>query len=287
MLNLYIESSTSTWIEQIVDNIPHIKTSIDECDYIVSTKIGWGCADPTTIQSTIDSYKDYNKKVIIFLVSDFNEPFDMPQNILLFRTGLYRSQKKPNEYLLPFLWAKSEMNNEGAFEPLPKIGLQPKVGFCGSCISHPSRLAYINVLKTTPNIIKNLVLKTEYWGGNPHNPRVINEFLNNIKNTHFTLSTRGTGNWSARFYQVLSLCRIPVIVDTDIVLPFEDKINWNDIVVYCKSKDDIGVNIKQFWVQKDIIQAQQRCKEIYDTYLSPEKWCKIIAEEILEHLKDD
>jgi len=64
-------------------------------------------------------------------------------------------------------------------------------------------------------------------------------------------------------------------------LPFEDRINWRDIIVYCDSENDIAQNVKLFWSTKDIVQAQLRCKEIYNTYLAPERWGKIITEEIL------
>jgi hypothetical protein len=280
MLKLHTESK-EPWIEYILSFIPHNTSDINECDYIVSTKLPWGTINAQLIQDTLQSYSACNKKVLVFLVSDYNNPVNIPSNVLLFRTGLYKSQKKVNEYLLPFLWADSEMKNEPSFPPLPKVGIHPTVGFCGSIISHPSRVQFINRLKSAPNIKKNFILKTEYWGGNPHNINVITEFVNNIKGSYFTLSTRGTGNWSARFYQVLSLGRIPIVVDTDLMLPFEDKINWRDVIVYCDSDTNLTNNVLQFWQQKDIIHAQIRCKEIYDTYLSAEKWCKIITEEIL------
>jgi hypothetical protein len=281
-LQLFIESGEGSGVSQcIFDNIPHILSSVEECDYIISNKIPWGCANPQFIQTVLDSYKNTTKKVLVFLVSDYNEPFDIPSNVIFFRTGFYKSQKKPNEHLFPFFAAKAEIKNHTSLAPLPKISLQPIIGFCGYVVSHPSRLTFINKLKMTPNIKKNLILRNEYWGGNPHNQQVVNEFINNIKNSHFTLTTRGTGNWSARFYQVLYLGRIPLFINTDMMLPFEDRINWRDVIVYCDSENDIGNNLKNFWNTKDIVQAQMRCKEIFDTYLTPEKWSKIITEEIL------
>jgi len=279
-LKLYIESS-DTWIQSIIQYITYIPSSLEDCDYIVSCKIPWGSINIGLIQDVLNSYKTIGKKVIIFLVSDYNDPFEIPENVLLFRTGMYKSLQKPNEYLLPYPITKSDLKNEPPFDPLPKKGLKPVVGFCGSITSHPSRVQYINKLKQVPNIKKNIIIKTEYWGGKPHNIDVVKEFINNIKDSYFTLSTRGTGNWSARFYQVLYLGRIPLVINTDLVFPFEDRINWRDIIVFCDSENDIENNLKNFWNTKDILQAQIKCKEIYDTYLDIEKWCKIITEEIL------
>lgn len=281
-LKLFIESGEGKGVSQcVIDNIPHIITSYDDCDYIISNSIPWGCANPNFIQSILNSYRGNSKKVLVFMVSDYNEPFDIPDNVILFRTGFYKSQKKHNEHLLPFFSAKSEINQHPPLQPLPKVGFQPIVGFCGYIVSHPTRIQFINKIKMTPNIKKNLTLQTEYWGGQPHNQQVINNFINNIRNSHFTLTTRGTGNWSARFYQVLYLGRIPLFINTDMMLPFEDKINWRDLIVYCDSDNDIGNNLRHFWNTKDISQAQERCREVYENYLTPEKWSKIITEEIL------
>lgn len=133
---------------------------------------------------------------------------------------------------------------------------------------------------------KIFILRTDYWGGKPHDKQIVTEFVKNIQDTYFTLSGRGAGNWSARFYQVLYLGRIPIVVNTDIVLPFEDKINWNDIIILCNSNNDIANNIKRAWISKDIIQMQIKCKEVYDTYLAPEKWCKFIVNDIFLPIKE-
>jgi hypothetical protein len=285
-LKLYIEPyGNNNWTEQIVNNIPHIPTTKDDCDYIVSSKLPWGITDSGFIQQVLNSYKNESKNVLLFLTSDYNEPFEVPSNILFFRTGMYKSQKKPNEYLLPYIGAKAELLNHVQMDAMPKRGIHPTVGFCGSIASHPSRLQYINKLKMHPGIKKNFILKNEYWGGNPHNPNIVAEFIKNVRDSYFTLSTRGTGNWSSRFYQVLYLGRIPVFINTDMVLPFEDKINWRDIIVYCDSPNELNDKIIQFWNTKDIQHAQNVCKDVFNNYLSVEGWCRTITNDILVPLK--
>jgi len=279
-LKLYIEPyGENNWTERIIKYIPHELSTIDNCDYIVSSQIPYGSINSELLQEVLHSYRSQSKKVIVFLLSDYNEPLDVPSNVLFFRSGMYKSQRKPNEYLIPYIWSEDELGT--SFSPLSKLTHQPLVGFCGTLSSHPSRIRHIHKLQMATEIKKKLILRPDYWAGKPHDKQVINEFINNIKDTNFTLCSRGAGNWSARFYQVLYLGRIPVVVNSDSILPFEDKINWRDIIVYCDSENDISNNIRQFWRTKDIVQAQIRCKKIYDTYLAPEKWCKIITDEIL------
>lgn len=274
MLKLYIEPGENIWIERIIKHIPYIESTIEDCDYVVSSKIPYGCINVQLIQETLLSY---TKRAIIFLLSDYNEPFDVPTNVLLFRAGMYKSKKKPNEYLIPYIWSEDGLDS---LPPLIKRTHQPLVGFCGTHTSHPCRMGHLNKINMAPDIRKKFIIRNEYWAGKPHDKQVIADFVQNIKETYFTVCSRGAGNWSDRFYKVMFLGRIPIVINTDLVLPFEDKINWRDIIVYCDSENDIANNIRKFW-KKDIVQAQLKIKEVYETYLKPEKWCKIITDEIL------
>jgi hypothetical protein len=281
MLKLYIEPCDSNnCAMSIINLMPHEKTSLEECHYIVSTKIPYGCINIPLIQDTLNSYKDSSKKVLVFLLSDYNEPLNVPESVLFFRAGMYKSQKKPNEFLIPYIWTESGMEST-QFNPLPKRIIQPLVGFCGTLSSHPCRNQHINRLNMSPDIRKKFIIRSDYWAGKPHDKEVVSDFVKNIQETHFTLSSRGAGNWSARFYQVLYLGRIPIVVNTDLVMPFEDRINWRDVIVFCDSENDISNNVRTFWRTKDIVQAQYKCKEIYNNYLSPQSWCRILAEELL------
>src|SRR5690606_19049993 len=53
----------------------------------------------------------------------------------------------------------------------------------------------------------------------------------------YVLCVRGAGNFSVRFYETLLMGRIPIFVNTDCLLPFEDKINWKKHVVWIEWKE--------------------------------------------------
>jgi len=42
----------------------------------------------------------------------------------------------------------------------------------------------------------------------------------------YILCVRGAGNFSVRFYESLAMGRIPIFINTDSVLPFDNLINW-------------------------------------------------------------
>jgi hypothetical protein len=61
-----------------------------------------------------------------------------------------------------------------------------------------------------------------------HAERVRSEYIRNILSADYTLCVRGAGNFSYRFYEVLAAGRIPLFINTNCVLPFEDEINWRN-----------------------------------------------------------
>ena len=85
---------------------------------------------------------------------------------------------------------------------------KPIVGFCG--LNSKYRQNLINLLNNNDNIQTNFIVRNKFWGGNPHDEQLVEDFRQNIEQSHFTICNRGTGNFSMRFYQVLSCGRIGV-----------------------------------------------------------------------------
>jgi len=57
------------------------------------------------------------------------------------------------------------------------------------------------------------------------------QFLENLQRNAYALCVRGADNYSWRFYEALSLGKIPILIDTDCMLPLEDEIPWNQFIV--------------------------------------------------------
>ena len=87
-------------------------------------------------------------------------------------------------------------------------------------------------------------------------------------NSHFNVCNRGHGNFSMRFYQTLSAGRIPLLLNTDILLPFEEEIDWENIIIIGNTEEEIINKLLNCWNTKNIIEMQNKCKEIYNKYFS-------------------
>ncbi|HMS90581.1 MAG TPA: exostosin family protein, partial [Acidimicrobiales bacterium] len=97
------------------------------------------------------------------------------------------------------------------------------------------RSAALAALSLHPGIDDRFVVRDQYRAGvssDADRARTQAEFDDNLRSATYALCVRGTGNFSARFYESLSFGRVPLFVDTNCVLPFEDEIDWRSRTVW-------------------------------------------------------
>ena len=100
------------------------------------------------------------------------------------------------------------------------------------------------------------------------------DFLDNLTGSDYCLALRGKGNYSFRFYEIFSIWRIPVFVDTRCVLPFEDRVDWRKHCVWVDEKDVDRVDevVAQFHadIHEDDFRALQLAnRDLWVEWLSP------------------
>jgi hypothetical protein len=260
---LYFDGNIPNHIIPLIQDYNFEMSSYNDCDFVISCKFYAETTNSTKkIQDNLNSYLNIYKKVIVFLICDFADDFFIPSNVFLFRTSIFRSRRKKNEYVLPYVWESFLYKD---FIPFKKDDY-PIVGFCGRVDKH--REALIKAIQNDIIIKNNFILKKEYWGGKPHDPKLISDFVKNIENSHFTICNRGNGNYSMRLYQTLSLGRIPIIIDTDQIFPFDNEINWNEIAIIGRDEKEVIIKIKYWWVNYDIEEIQLKCKNIFEKYFN-------------------
>jgi hypothetical protein len=144
----------------------------------------------------------------------------------------------------------------------------------------------LEMLKQDSEIFCDFTERSEFASGTHGKKMSVRmEFLNNIRRNHYTLCIRGSANYSLRFYETMCLGRIPLLIDTDCKLPCEDVIDWRNlipIVPYSKKnklKDLLLVYHNQL-DSKEFINRQEKCRAIYEEYLSPEGFFKYVVDKI-------
>jgi hypothetical protein len=63
------------------------------------------------------------------------------------------------------------------------------------------------------------------------------ELVDTVLSSDYALDVRGYANASVRLYEILSLGRIPVILDTERILPFSDYIDWSSFSLIVDFRD--------------------------------------------------
>jgi len=109
-------------------------TSIDEADVVI-IPIPWAFAlyDDKLMDLAMQLVEEANiakKKVVIFFLSDMDEAVPI-KNSVIFRTSIYRSKRKNNEFAMP-AWSQDFVKKyfNGQL-PIRKKLAEPVVGFCG------------------------------------------------------------------------------------------------------------------------------------------------------------
>lgn len=251
----------SKWLNYIPYLVEY--SSLDEADIILyHDKLDIG------IIESIQLALQHRKKVVAFYNDDNSKPSTLPDCVDLYRTSLYRSTQKVNEFSLP-AWSE-DFGTPDALSIRYKLA-KPVIGFCGA-YTHSIRQEAIFQLNNNTDIETNFIIRDNYWGGNIHGKQLREEYVENIINSDLILCCRGAGNFSYRLFETMSLGRIPIIVNTDIALPCEDVIDWRSISIWIDNVLDINKAIYDFWTRTsnaDYIYLQKKIRQTYDQFISP------------------
>lgn len=306
---------TKKAFQNFTEKFVEITRDIEKADFLlIPHDYPYIMHEKSYIDEFISLSDTYNKKIIVFYYGDYHEQPDIP-NAIFFRTSQYKNKKLPNEIMMP---AYAENLSKDKEISIRKKSEKPTVGFCGwaglkngkqkmkyvlknllidmECFfQNEDRSVYkqglffrkkaLNILLKSKHIISNFIIRKSYSGHAQTidiSPEVAREeFIQNIINSDFSLAIKGDGNYSDRFYEILSLGRIPVLVDTDCVLPFEDMINYDAFVLRVPYKeisniDNIVTSFYNKLTEEKFTRMQKDAKKAFDTYLDISKFFQYV-----------
>lgn len=304
-LNLFLTYKDNHFIYKNFELV----SKIDESDFILIPQ-GVRVYDSTNkeyIDTQLKLGKKYNKKVVIFLIGDLHHDVYI-DDAIVFKAFNYRHLKRDNEVYVPVY--VDDLLNERQFIPLNKDHEKPIIGFCGwskfnsprNYISYSlknflvnlQKIVYLNgllevfkkgvyfrrksirICKKSKLVETNFIERPSYSGSKKTiavDPiRARQEFIDNILQSDFTLCPKGDANTSARLYEVLSLGRIPIIIDTDVILPLEDVLDYSkfSIRVHFSELNKLPQIVRERYDQSsqdDFLDMQIQARNIFEQYL--------------------
>jgi len=248
-------------------------TSIEDCD-LVLLPFKYGHSDATPY---IEEAKSAGKKIMVIFNDDSAEELPLGDECIILRTSFYKSTKKKNEYAIPPFCADFFQSNTSQFK-----NEKPDISFCGG-LTHPTRVEGLRLLHESDLVQTNFIIRNGFWAPGIPKHIAIQEFNSNIRNSLYGFCCRGAGNFSFRFGEVLSHGRIPVLLDTDCVLPYENIIDWKEQALIIPESDinnivDILVDYHKNLSASRILEIQVKNRNIWKEYFTPVGFVK--------HLKD-
>ncbi len=290
-----------------------VTSSIDNADFVIVSEPLNHNHDPDKYKILNDLNNDCVRKKIFsyaFIAGDYGKVHPQFCNIIYYRLGGFKSQlDKNNRALFPHLSDQLVNIFNQKTIIIREKKEKPVVGFCGHASVSIIKLLYekfqlieINLnralvkdfyweplfssayerLKILKNISKskdintNFIFREKYRAGSSSNEektKTTKEYFNNMVESDYIICLRGGGNFSVRFFETLMMGRIPVLVDTDCILPLEDEIDWKKHIIWVAWKDrkKIASIISAFHKnisKENFIQMQKENRKIWLNSLS-------------------
>lgn len=240
-------------------------TSMDNADVVIYPQ------DPTIDPKGFLEFQKItqNKRMLVFFNSDSEKDISMRKNSILFRTSKKKSYQLPNEFGLPG-WSED-------WGKLPFITDHiPTISFCGQDFKPEIRLKALNILEKS-SLKTNFIRKQKFWGGwietgkNPEFGRKLRaEYISNLQTSEYCFCARGGGNFSYRLYETMMSGRIPILVNTECILPYDFIINWANIfpIVNEKHINEMPDIILDFHKKINHKEKQNEIRNLWEQYIS-------------------
>lgn len=252
--------------------------NLQEAEYLVL---------PYKFTSLDDSYLHYlenearkiNKPLLAFAIDDDETVYDLPSSMYLFRSSVNKKMKNLNERPMPAFTADF-FQNKYITKGIPTIG------YCGHTLH--GRKELLQILENSP-IKTNFIIRSGFWAPEIDNKYVAKQiFIKNMEENLFNFCTRGAGNFSYRFYETLMMGRIPIFIDTECELPFEEQLKGNATVLRLKSLDPDSLILLEYKMQEImnldpsyLREIQNKNRQFWLNYYSPLGFCKTLIKAII------
>lgn len=292
-------------IENFKEKIFNVVLDVSQADFILLPHDYFYVTknNPAYLEEYRALAKQSGKKLLIFDFSDFSERIIDESEAIIFRVAAYRSALQPNEMIMPPF-----VEDLSQYQPIQYRQKQnePVVGFCGfaglSDLKSKIKSHLKNLLQRGPYRqgiyfreqamkwlentagIKTNFIKRNFFSSHKKTvslppEQLRREYIENMMNSDLALVVKGDANFSFRFYEALSLGHVPVFVNTDCVLPLEDKIDYKKFILFVDYQDlpQIRERVKQFWskMNNEEFQSMQRmARQTFEQYLNMASFLK-------------
>ena len=251
------------------------------------------------------------KMVLTVNTEDFGMQIPYIKNLIVLRFSGYKSNFSKNEYIQPPFIKDPLLTFFGREKIVERpFSSKPVIGFCGQAnpsyinaakeilniarrnikfhlgtsLNEPQQLISTSLLRATvlndiqksAKVTPNFILRKRYRAGVKNNKEIHKttlEFYDNLRDSDYVVCIRGAGNFSIRFYEALAMGRIPVFINTDCALPFDNELDWKKHVVWVEYEDrskitERVVEFHRALSEKEFIDLQHANRKLWEERLT-------------------
>ena len=97
-----------------------------------------------------------------------------------------------------------------------------------------------------------------------------------LANSRIAICPRGAGAATFRFWEALAMGCVPLLISDDLVLPLEDRIDW-DAIVLRLAESDVDRLPEFVEAQDDLAAMAEEGHRVWREWFSPENWIRGVA----------
>lgn len=239
-------------------NVVYVRAP-QEADVVVLSRKFTSLVDPA-FREALQAARNANRLLSIFFNDDREEAIvGLPERCILFRTSMRASNSTPRE--LPLAPTSPDFFQDYLPRDAPL-----RVSFCGQAGN--GRARYLQLLANS--VETDFVVRRGFWAPGVPRAQARAEYGRNMRGSLFCFCARGAGNFSYRLYECLSAGRVPVLIDSDCVIPHFHELREVAVVV---SDYDASFNlvsaIRSFYASRDMLEMQKACRALWERRYSP------------------
>lgn len=260
--------------------------------------------------------------IITFVSGDLGVT-PLSNEVRIYRSSGYASRRSKYQHAFPVFFRDPLLSNFGKKEPvIREKTTMPIVGFCGHGYSPLNKVIFdglrnlsrnfcyyfglsknepqqiypairkreriLGIVSSYPNIKTNFVIRNAYRAGAKTEEEKFNttiEYYQNMIDSDYLICVRGNGNFSARLYETMAMGRIPVIVNTDCIYPWDDRLDWKSFTIWVEYRelDQLPAKIYSFHKEKtpeEFVGLQWQVRKLWEDYLSMPGFFSILIKDL-------
>lgn len=226
-----------------------------------------------TFLNSLPYYPQFEEKHIFFSFHDYSEAID--SSSIFFRASVKRSVATATTFALPYV-----VFDEGT----TLDSIEYHSSFVGSTSTNVLRKKLPEILTKAEKLkffINTVDTFHENLSSSEEKEQRKKLFTDTIHKSLTVCCPKGNGVQSKRFFEVLSMGRIPILISDDVLLPMEEKIDYSKAILRLSEESVFQLEnfLAPFFIvnkSQDIIDRFQYARFIWIEYLQPSKWGELI-----------